>query len=133
VAIHGVGSQGLTPHVEELAQREVALGGRLDVEEPRRVVRMQPVEAVRIAPDADVGRHRHVRPIDSDLQPGMDVVGEVLTGIAGNAAHDGGAAGDRGCAARLLREERHDGNHQDRRAGHACDGNRQESTRSGRG
>src|SRR5205807_9825851 len=100
-ARHGAGLGGaerLAPDVEELAEGVAALRRGLDMDHPVRHVGVQPVEtlpadhervAVRLlrdgVGDADAERDLAWLAVDVDRQMGMDVVGDLLAGLAADA------------------------------------------------
>ncbi len=73
---NSVGSELLSPHVEEVPEREGANHGRLDVDDPVRRVSVQPIEAA-AATDEDSLRSAHrLRAFDS--HPVRDAAGDAV-------------------------------------------------------
>ena len=82
---HVVRRQGLSPNVKKLP-KGIRLGTwSLDVNRARRIVGMEPVKAT--PGNSDLRRNRHRLAIGDDRQVGMDVIGKLLTILAGNAIH----------------------------------------------
>src|SRR5579883_351876 len=87
------------PNVEELAQVERPLDRRFDVNDPARVVRVNPIEARRALRHADARRNRNARPAIVQLQVEVNVLDRTLLAIAANPI-------DRKRAEETLRQQR---------------------------
>jgi len=76
----------LAPDLEEITERERAVGRRLDVDDSVGRVRVQPIDAGATLGLSDVARNGHLLAVIEDDQVLMDVDALPLLPIAGNAA-----------------------------------------------